>query len=153
MAEINQYKVVWEISNLNAITPLQAAINAQQWIQSGNQQYYIQDEKTKEIFSVDLDEEDENAVLPVTGEYVPEIMPKLNKKKTYYLFGVDACHLYSEEGLETLLNKIENDGLDFGLFTFTEGETPSIDLLYAANSWDEYSTITEEEFDKLNDFL
>jgi hypothetical protein len=153
MAEKNEYKVVWEIGDVIATTPLQAAKTAQDWLRKDNWQYYIQDVKTKEIFSVDLDEEDEDAVLPITGEYLPEIMPKLNKKKTYYLFGIDACHLYSEESFESLLNKIENDGLDFGLFTFTEGETPSIDLLYAANRWNEYSTITEEEFDKLNNFI
>lgn len=152
MAEKNEYKVVWEISELDAESPLQAAKTAQSWLRKDNWQFYIQDVKTKEIFSVDLDEEDEDAVLPITGEYLPEIMPKLNKKKTYYLFGIDACHLYSE-GFESLLNKIENDGLDFGLFTFTEGETPSIDLLYAANRWNEYSIITEEEFDKLNNFI
>lgn len=70
------FKIVWDIE-LEAKSPLEAAKEAQRWLQSkGNDwSYYVQEEgKSKPIFSVDLQEEDENAVLPVTeGEYKPMI--------------------------------------------------------------------------------
>jgi hypothetical protein len=62
------FKIVFEIE-LGAPTPLQAAKDIQEWLQNpiNNWQYYIQNTETNEIFSVDLDEEDEDAVLPVTN--------------------------------------------------------------------------------------
>ncbi len=67
------FKVVWDIE-VNAETPLEAAKQAQQWMQrtDSNWQFYIQEEGKKEIFDVDLEEEDENAVLPVKN-YIPMI--------------------------------------------------------------------------------
>ena len=61
------FKVVWEIQ-LDANNPLEAAKTAQSWIQehgSQCQQYYVQNDETNEVHSVDLNEEDEDAVLPV----------------------------------------------------------------------------------------
>ena len=71
------YKVVFEIEtddNNGEQSPLEAAKMVQQWLQErGNDwQYYVQDEYTDEIFSVDLSEEDEDAVLPV-DKYEPLI--------------------------------------------------------------------------------
>lgn len=149
MSEEKQYKVVWEISELDAKNPLQAAKTAQNWIKQEAQQYYVQDQETNEIFSVDLQEEDEDAVLPVTGEYIPEIVPRLNKKKTYYLFGWDAVCCYSKDGIDALLEEIEEYGTRFKLFCFIEGETQSVDLLYEFKNWEDYSCITEEEYQTL----
>jgi hypothetical protein len=61
------FRVVWEIE-LDADTSLEAAKTAQEWISDsggGCQYYYVQDVETHEIVSVDLDEDDDNAVLPV----------------------------------------------------------------------------------------
>lgn len=58
------YHISWEIE-LDAETPLEAAKIAEEWAMEKNWQYYVQDTDTKEIFSVDLQEEDEDAVLPV----------------------------------------------------------------------------------------
>jgi hypothetical protein len=60
------FKIVWEIE-LEAQTPLEAAKTAQEWIKEplNNWQFYVQNEETKEISSVDLEEVDENAVFPV----------------------------------------------------------------------------------------
>lgn len=67
------FKIVWEME-LEASTPLEAAKEAQKWMQdpTANWQFYVQKDHSKEVFSVDLDEEDEDAVLPVT-EYHPII--------------------------------------------------------------------------------
>ena len=63
--------VVFEIG-VTADTPLEAAKIVQKMIQNQNcnWQYYIQNEDTQEIFSVDLDEDDENATILI-DEYKP----------------------------------------------------------------------------------
>jgi hypothetical protein len=58
------FKVVIEIE-LDAETPLEAAKLAKEYMDGYDFQSYIQNDETKEVFSVDLEEEDENAVLPV----------------------------------------------------------------------------------------
>lgn len=148
---MNTYKIVWEISELDAKTPLAAAQIAQNWItENAASQYYVQDQKTLELFSVDLQEEDEDAVLPVS-EYIPEIPAKINKKKTYYLLGEAAVGLYENEGIEALIEASQNNsGTGFGLFCFIEGETSSIELMEYANGWYDYTCITEEEYQKLS---
>lgn len=67
------FKVVWEIQ-LDANDPLDAAKIALKWIQGSSQahQFYVQEEDSKELFSVDLDEEDHDTVLPV-NVYIPLI--------------------------------------------------------------------------------
>jgi hypothetical protein len=149
MKKLRQYSVIWEISELDAKTPLHAAKKAHKWIKEGAQQYYVQDQETKELFSVDLQEEDEYAILLVKDNYIPVIESNLNKKKIYYLFGDTAVRCYIENGIESLLSEIENDYIPFGLFIFIEGETPSIDLLFYANIWDNYAIINDIEYEKL----
>ena len=68
-----QFKVVMEIT-VGAETPLEAAKTVQKWLQDPQSkcQYYVQKVGDKKIDSVDLDEEDEDAVLPVK-DYEPMI--------------------------------------------------------------------------------
>ena len=69
-----QFKLCWEIE-LDANSPLEAAKKAQNWMldyENTALQFYVQEENKSEIFSVDLLEEDEDAVLPVK-EYKPII--------------------------------------------------------------------------------
>lgn len=69
-------KVVLEI-DVESKNPLDAAKEIRSWLRGEEGfQFYVQNEETGEIFSVDLDEEDEDAVLPVK-EYVPLIEKKL----------------------------------------------------------------------------
>ena len=57
---------------VDADSPLDAAKKVENWIRKeGGFQYYVQDEKD-EIFSVDLSEDDEDAVLPA-NDYQPTI--------------------------------------------------------------------------------
>ena len=67
-----QFKVVMEIT-VGAETPLEAAKTVQKWLQDPQSkwQYYVQKVGDKKIDSVDLDEEDEDAVLPVKDNYHP----------------------------------------------------------------------------------
>jgi len=71
---MSRFKISWEIE-VDAETPLAAAKEAQKWLQSEGTdwQYYVQqDGHNKQIFSVDLQEEDEDAVLPAEN-YQPMI--------------------------------------------------------------------------------
>ena len=67
------YKITWEI-DIEADNPLEAAKFAENWLQdpNNNWQYYVQNDDTKEIFSVDLQEHDSVAVVPVEN-YVSHI--------------------------------------------------------------------------------
>ncbi len=57
-------RVVWEIE-IDAETPLEAAKEAQRWMRTEDWQFYVQIEHNDKVFSVDLGEEDDDAVLPV----------------------------------------------------------------------------------------
>lgn len=68
------FKLCWEIQ-LEAENPLEAAKLANKWLQEKDNsavQFYVQQDDTKEVYSVDLLEEDEDAVLPVNN-YEPII--------------------------------------------------------------------------------
>lgn len=71
---MKSFKISLEI-NMDGNTPLEAAKTLQEWLRTDDWQYYVQDEETNEIFSVDLQEEDKNAVLPVAN-YEPFIQNK-----------------------------------------------------------------------------
>ena len=58
------FNVALEIE-LEAETPLNAAKMMQSWLEDGTSWvYYVQNSETKEIFTVDLNEEDNNSVTP-----------------------------------------------------------------------------------------
>ena len=68
-----EYRISWE-TQLDAENPLAAAKEALAMIQDGEgspYQFYVQAED-KKVFSVDLSEDDEDAVLPVEN-YLPII--------------------------------------------------------------------------------
>jgi hypothetical protein len=73
---MKSFKVSFEI-DVSAETPLEAAKIVQNYLQDPDEdwQFFVQDEQTDEIFSVDLGETDDDAVLPVDN-YVPFINPK-----------------------------------------------------------------------------
>jgi hypothetical protein len=67
------FRIVWEIE-LDSSNPLAAAVQAQRWMRANDWQFYVQNSETKELFSVDLSEEPEDAVIPVPlKEYIPII--------------------------------------------------------------------------------
>jgi hypothetical protein len=78
-AEINKhtdmatYRVVFEIE-VEETTPLAAAQTVQEWLADPKKdwQFYVQDEQTGKLDSVDLSEPDEEAVLPAI-DYTPLI--------------------------------------------------------------------------------
>lgn len=62
------FRVILNI-DIEAENPLEAAQNLEDWSKEFDTHltYYVQNEKTNEISSVDLDEPDEDAVLPITN--------------------------------------------------------------------------------------
>jgi hypothetical protein len=67
------FRIVWEIE-LDGSNPLAAAEQAQRWMRTNDWCFYVQNAETKELFSVDLSEEPEDAVMPVSvKEYIPII--------------------------------------------------------------------------------
>jgi hypothetical protein len=69
------FRISLEIG-ISAENPLEAAKELERWIKDGdNFQYYVQDENEK-LYSVDLNEDDEDAVLEI-NDYTPIITPNL----------------------------------------------------------------------------
>ena len=58
------FRVTFEIE-VEASSPLIAAHEVQRWLRKDDWQFYVQNSEDKKIFSVDLAEEDEDAVIPV----------------------------------------------------------------------------------------
>ena len=69
-----EFKVSLEIQ-LSAENPLEAAKLARLWAIEDPMSYYVQNEETAEIHSVDLSEPEEDAVLPANN-YEPFIVPQ-----------------------------------------------------------------------------
>lgn len=71
---MKEFHVSLEIDVL-AHNPLEAANILQGWLDDADTywQYFVQDEETKEVFSVDLDEVDEEDKVIKIGKYEPII--------------------------------------------------------------------------------
>ena len=69
-----RHKVVFEIE-VEAENPLEAAKEIQSWLDEGDQkwQFYVQPcDKSEDVFSIDLQEDDEDAVQELDN-YIPMI--------------------------------------------------------------------------------
>lgn len=73
---MKNYKVVYEIE-VEANSPLEAAKQVAEWLKENDtsSMFYVQAEDENEVVSIDLQEEDEDAVLPVHF-YHPLIVSK-----------------------------------------------------------------------------
>jgi hypothetical protein len=78
----NTYTVTLTFEGLNADNPLEAVNIIESWIKEGSERmiYTVLDEKTKEHFSVDLNEDDEDIVVK---------LPKVDPTQTIYV--TDVC--------------------------------------------------------------
>ena len=78
----NTYTVTLTFEGLNADNPLEAVNIIESWIKEGSERkiYNVLDEKTKEHFSVDLNEDDEDIVVK---------LPKVDPTQTIYV--TDVC--------------------------------------------------------------
>lgn len=74
------------------------------------------------------------------------------KKSNYFLFGKEATTIYLEDckdGIEPLIEAINDDNISYDIFEFIEGETSPVNLLMKYQGWDDYVVITNEEFNQL----
>lgn len=94
---MKEYKVSLELQ-VNAENPLDAAKTIQSWMDEMKEkwQFYVQAEDEKQIYSVDLEEEDEYAVCPV-DEYEPLINVETFYKKELLSFAFNFYYDLSKE--------------------------------------------------------
>lgn len=71
------------------------------------------------------------------------------QKPTYFLFSSEAVGIYDDEGIDALVEAIENDNLMCDTFEYVPSVTLPCDLLDAFKGWDDYAVITKEEFDRI----
>lgn len=69
--------------------------------------------------------------------------------KTYFLFGEEAVYTYEDEGIEAVIQQYEDNIITYETFVFDEGVTTAVQLLSAYNGYNNYTTITEEEYNLL----
>ncbi len=70
-------------------------------------------------------------------------------KKTFYLFGSDACIEYRENGIDGLIQAYESNEITVSTFVFIHGETHPNELLSQFDGWNDWEELTEEEYNKL----
>jgi hypothetical protein len=81
-----------------------------------------------------------------------ELFESVNKKH-YYLFGSEACTILDNEGIDTLIDKINNeDFTEFDTRCHSVLDNPA-DLLFQVMGWGNYSVLTEEEYNKLHESI
>lgn len=93
------------------------------------------------------EDEDDNREAEVTMECTAIF--EAPAKPTYFLFGSEAVDIYNEEGIDALIDAIEDDNLGCDTFEHILSETLPCDLLDAFQGWDDYAVITKEEFDRI----
>lgn len=76
---------------------------------------------------------------------------KTHYQKAYYLFGDDAVQIFEDEGVDALIEAHENN--EFGgyiTYCYDQSRVSPTRLLYEAQGMNDFSVITEEEYNKLN---
>jgi hypothetical protein len=68
----------------------------------------------------------------------------------YLLFGKQACSIYEEFGFEKLDELIGTENIAHSSYAYLNGSSIN-QLLWAFRGWDEYTYISKEEYNKLND--
>lgn len=71
-------------------------------------------------------------------------------QKAYYLFGDDAVQIFEDEGIDTLINAYEDNEVGYITYCYDQSKDTPTDLLYKAQGMNDFSLITEEEYNKLN---
>ncbi|MFZ1704353.1 MAG: hypothetical protein WAT79_08395 [Saprospiraceae bacterium] len=70
-------------------------------------------------------------------------------KKTFFLFGEDAIKVYDEGDINAVVEAYENNDIMYSMFAYDSEKTQPIDLLLAFIGWNEFTVITEEEYNLL----
>ena len=75
---------------------------------------------------------------------------KTHYQKAYYLFGDDAVQIFEDEGIDALINAYEDNEVGYITYCYDQSKDTPADLLYKAQGMNDFSLITEEEYNKLN---
>ncbi len=75
---------------------------------------------------------------------------KTHYQKAYYLFGDGAVRIFEDEGIDALIEEHENNEVGYLTYCYDQSKVPPTDLLYVALGMNDFSVITEEEYNKLN---
>lgn len=75
---------------------------------------------------------------------------KTHYQKAYYLFGDGAVQIFDDEGVDALIEAYEDNEVGYLTYCFDQSKDTPTDLLYEAQGMNDFSVITEEEYNKLN---
>ena len=71
-------------------------------------------------------------------------------QKAYYLFGDGAVQIFDDEGVDALIEAYENNEVGYLTYCYDQSKDTPTDLLYEAQGMNDFSVITEKEYNKLN---
>lgn len=74
----------------------------------------------------------------------------MSTNKFYYLFGDGAVRIFEDEGLDALIEAYENNEVGYLTYCYDQSKDTPTDLLYEAQGMNDFSVITEEEYNQLN---
>lgn len=75
---------------------------------------------------------------------------KTHYQKAYYLFGDDAVMVFEEEGINAVIKAYEDNELGYNTYCYDQSKDTPTSLLYEAQGMRDFSVITEEEYNQLN---
>ncbi len=75
---------------------------------------------------------------------------KTHYQKAYYLFGDGAVQLFDDEGVDALIEAYENNEVGYLTYCYDQSKDTPTSLLYEAQGMNDFSVITEKEYNKLN---
>lgn len=76
---------------------------------------------------------------------------KTHYQKAYYLFGDSAVQIFDDEGVDALIEAHENnESGGYLTYCYDQSKNTPTDLLYESQGMNDFSVITEEEYNKLN---
>jgi hypothetical protein len=75
---------------------------------------------------------------------------KIDMETRYFIFGEYVCRIYEETfNIVKVINKINEENLDYSIFEFIPNVTDVIDLMWKYNGYNNYCVITKQEYDLL----
>lgn len=68
---------------------------------------------------------------------------------TYFLFGKQASEVLMDEGMDSLIDCIEEGEIEYELYE-VNSETNPAELLYTFKKWEDYFVLSFEEYNRIN---
>jgi len=98
-----------------------------------------------------LDEAMNEAEYKFMNMLLKKFFNKKHYQKAYYLFGDSAVQIFEDEGVDALIEAHENNECGGYLtYCYDQSRDTPTSLLYESQGMNDFSLITEEEYNKLN---